>query len=128
MRVLFPSEPFDDRVVDACFEDELRAARRAGYDIYLLAADALQERRFDRAIHRIPSSVADDQVLYRGWMLSVKSYAGLYDALKRRGIRLINRPEQYEHVHHLPASYEIIKDHTARTVWSKSADSWDPKQ
>lgn len=55
--------------------------------------------------------------VYRGWMLTVEQYRGLYDALAARGTRLVNTPEEYRHCHWLPESFDVIRDRSPATVW-----------
>ncbi len=63
------------------------------------------------------SEVPLTTAVYRGWMLSVEQYDMLYATLARRGVELINTPEQYRHCHLLPESYELIKPKSPATVW-----------
>jgi hypothetical protein len=118
MRIVFCSEPYTANRVDPAYQDEADAARRAGLDVSLVSFEMLvEDGDATGAVRRITGSDEAGTALYRGWMLSVEHYAALYEALEARGFRLVNAPEQYRHCHHLPASYEIIRQHTPRTVW-----------
>lgn len=93
MRFVFPRDLIDPRRVDEAFEREAAAAKS-----------------FEGA---------DDLIVYRGWMMKPAEYAHVFEAHDRR---LVNTPEQYEHCHYLPRSYDVIREHTPRTVWSESTD------
>jgi hypothetical protein len=115
--ILFPSQPFEPKAVDYDFADQFEAARESGATVALINQDQMEEGRFEQAVARIglpPGSSA----IYRGWMLPVAEYAKLYSALRGRDIQLINTPDQYEHCHHLPASYNVIEQRTAKSVWT----------
>lgn len=91
MRFVFPRDPVDPRRVDEAFAREADAAE--------------------------PFQGDDDVLVYRGWMLNPAEYARLYETHDRR---FVNSPEQYEHCHYLPRSYDVIREHTPKTVWSES--------
>lgn len=119
MLILFPSQPFAPSEVDSAFADERRAAATAGFSTALVDAEALDARDFDRAVAHLPLRDVSAETLYRGWMLPIESYLGLYDALVDRGYGLVNNPAAYRHAHHLPESYAVLEDHTPKTVWTE---------
>lgn len=125
MKIVFPSQPFEPRTVDAMFQGERQAAEAAGLTTLLLDSDALDRGDQDEAVRWIPQSDSEEQTIYRGWMLSADTYAALHAALARRGARLINTPAQYRTTHHLPESYAAIEDHTPRTVWTTTGATFD---
>lgn len=125
MRVLFPSQPFESKTVDAAFEAERKAAQEAGLESHLVHAEALDEGLYEKAVRRLPEVDGDQIALYRGWMMTSPAYARLYDALAARHFTLINDPDQYRHVHHLPESYPVIRDHTPKTVWTTNGPSFE---
>ena len=43
----------------------------------------------------------------------------LYNALLGKNLALINDPDEYRFCHHLPESYEVIKDYTPKTTFKK---------
>lgn len=55
--------------------------------------------------------------IYRGWMMKPKMYRDFYGRLEKRGIVLINSPEEYERYHMLPGWYEEFKEYTPESVW-----------
>src|SRR5262245_4493751 len=125
MRVFFPSQPFGPRSIDDAFAGELRAAQDAGLETHLVDAEALEAGSFDRAVRRLPDVDNDEVAVYRGWMLTAASYAGLHEALARRRFALINDPDEYLNAHHFPGSYPVIRDHTPRSVWTESGAAFD---
>jgi hypothetical protein len=127
MRLLFPSQPFESKSVDAAFEAEGKAAQEVGLETHLINAEALDEAAYEKAVRRLPQVDVDQTAVYRGWMMTAPAYASLYDVLARKRFRLINDPDQYRHAHHLPESYSAIRDHTPRTVWTTSGASFDLK-
>jgi hypothetical protein len=123
MEVLFPSEMFESKAVDAAFGAERLAAQDAGIETHLIDAEALDAGSFDKAVRRLPEADEKQLVIYRGWMMSAASYGSLHGALARRGLILINDAEAFRHTHHLPESYPIIRGHTPRTVWTTTGPS-----
>ncbi len=115
MRLVLCCDPAEPRNVEPAFEREALAAKAAGLQIDLFDHDALIQGRQPSW-----STVADELAIYRGWMMAPAQYASLYDAVTRSGRRLVNSPEQFEHCHHFPRSYEVIREHTPRSVWSES--------
>lgn len=108
----------DDSEPDSMFIDEVAAATRAGLSFVLVDYDALaRQNNAARAVRDIPVHDEPEAAVYRGWMLSAAQYTTFYDALMSRGIQLINDARQYRNTHYLPASLDIIKDHTPRTVY-----------
>jgi hypothetical protein len=83
----------------------------------LLDHDAVEAGQFDRAVRQVLPQGSLESAVYRGWMMRSENYGRVYDALLGRQRQLVNSPAQYEHCHHLPASYDVIREHTPRTVW-----------
>ena len=120
--ILFPSQMFEPRKVDDSFEQQWKAAREAGFPTLLVHQELLDEGSFSRAVRAID---ARGTGVYRGWMLTVEQYCGLYRSLAERGISLINSPEQYRHCHFLPESFELIRTKSPAAGWT-STPSWRP--
>jgi len=109
---LEPSEP------DRTFGAEVAASERSGLSCVLVDYDALTRGdESSQAVHRVPEQDEPVLAVYRGWMLTPPQYGVLYQALSAKSVRLINNPEQYRHSHHLPENYQIIKEHTPRTIF-----------
>ncbi len=125
MEILFLSHPLDPKAVDPAFKDEFRSARSAGLRCNLLDSESFDDGEYSRAVQRVPKTNDEHMAVYRGWMLTVDQYSALYGALLKRGVRLINSPEQYSHTHHLPESYEVIRENTPRTAWTTTGSEFD---
>lgn len=118
MRLLFPADPFDGRAADEVWQPEVNAAGEAGMPVSLLDYEALfQDGSAARAVRHVAPGAGEEPAVLRGWMVRAEEYGRLYAALEARGLRLINTPSAYVHCHHLPASYEVIRPCTPRTVW-----------
>ena len=117
MKLVFCAAPFAPTTPDSDYADEVTAARAAGFETVLIDFEALvNDRDVRAAVRRIQPNAQLTPALYRGWMLKPALYAELYEALKERGLLLINDPAAYQHCHYLPESYPIIAPHTPRTV------------
>jgi hypothetical protein len=126
MEMVFCDDPGDPGAVEEDFRAEHEAAAGAGFSMSLLDAEALDEGALERAVRRVPRSETPRLGIYRGWMLTVERYAALHGALRRRGLELINSPEQYRTVHHLPACHDIIESCSPRTVWLELGAGEEP--
>jgi len=115
--ILFCMNPLDDKQVDFGYEDELQAIQQHYISYNLVDLEAVIRGNLDEALRRIPHQSDMTSTIYRGWMLKPHQYAQLYDALITKNIQLINTPNMYRYCHHLPASYEAIKDYTPNSVW-----------
>jgi hypothetical protein len=118
VRLLFCSDPLSPARPDEMYLEEVRAAEAAGFEWALINFEALvQEGNAQAAVRRVTPTASPEQALYRGWMLRPEQYGQLYEALRQRGLVLLNDPAAYRHCHYLPDSYEVIRRHTPRTVW-----------
>lgn len=116
MQVLFcrPTEPqsIDDRLdleVDAL--DELGIPHHTIF-IESVVDDELDFDGFD----------LQDDVLYRGWMLTAEEYERVAVAVSDRGGALVTGPEEYEAAHYLPSWHDAIAADTPTTRWTESTD------
>lgn len=125
MKVIFPSQPFEPRIVDSAFAREQRDAAAAGLATALVDSDAIDEGRYDAAVRGITSTGETELAVYRGWMMRVEDYAKLHEALTRRGVVLVNSPEQYRSAHHFPDGYPHIAGHTPKSVWTTTGAEVD---
>jgi hypothetical protein len=113
--VLFPSQPFSPREIDADFESEQLAARSAGLATALVDHTRVTEGAVAAAVARVAEG--QGTALYRGWMLKPRQYEAMFAELEARGVSLVNTPEQYRTCHYLPDSYRWIEGRTPTTVW-----------
>ena len=115
--LLFPAQPFAERVPDDAYADEVAAARQLNLPTALLDVEALLEGNTRRALRGVKAAATEQTAIYRGWMLRPEVYAALYEALLEKNWRLINTPAQYRHTHYLPESYALIAPHSPLTRW-----------
>jgi hypothetical protein len=62
----------------------------------------VDENDAQKSIRKVRQPATNEMSVYRGWMMSPAKYQSLYDALRNRGIELINDPKSYKHCHYLP--------------------------
>lgn len=118
MHIIFCSDPLAPRAVDDAYAGEAQAAMASGLEYHLINYERLvHEHDAVAAVRRVPAAAASELAIYRGWMLRPSEYQALYDALRARGLELINHPAAYRACHYLPESYPIIQDATPATVW-----------
>jgi hypothetical protein len=110
------ADPLNPRRPDAHFAAETDAAARAGFEIALFSYEQLHANDASSVIRHIAPSPGRIALL-RSWMLRTEHYADLYDALLRKGVRLINGLAAYRTCHELPSAYAWIAAHTPATVW-----------
>lgn len=120
MRILFPSDFFDKKKVDADFAGEYEAAKEAGFDVQLFDVEEVDQGEYAKAIRKIPAIEQNGRkanCIMRGWMMRVEKYRDFYDALAEKGMRLINSWDRYAHTHHFPMNYKHIEGHTPFSIW-----------
>jgi hypothetical protein len=118
MLLLYCSDPLARRRPDEAYVSEVEVAAGLGLEHALIRLEPLvDDGDAEEAVKAVPVSPAPRLAIYRGWMLRPFQYDRLYQALARRGIRLINDPDAYVACHFLPASYDRIAGLTPRTVW-----------
>lgn len=115
--IIFCENPLESNKVDFEYQDEFDAALQNGFEILMFNFDDLVRGEILQATRRIKKSDQLVEVIYRGWMLSIKDYASLYNNLLEKGYRLINSVAEYQNCHYLPKSLEFIQDLTPRTVF-----------
>lgn len=123
MRVLYCDSVFDPKTIEPDYENEQKAAVKAGFDTSLLSFEELVDGNVQKSLRYVKESADRVLGIYRGWMLTPTQYSWLYNGLIKKNIHLINTPEQYEHCHYLPNSYSKIESLTARTVWTEDLNS-----
>jgi len=115
-RILFPSEPFEQKVVDSAYTEEYNVCKLMGIKTHLFDYEELVEN--DKLVSDI---FFDDSatLIYRGWMLKPEQYSKLYNKIlhKTNGyVTLLNSPEQYKNCHCFPFVYKDIKDYTPKIL------------
>jgi hypothetical protein len=118
MHIIFCADPLAHRAVDDAYTDEAQAAMASGLEYHLIYYEQLvHEHDAAAAVRRVPRAEAPELAIFRGWMMRPSDYQALYDALRVRGLELINSPAAYCTCHYLPESYPIIREETPATVW-----------
>ncbi len=92
MKLVFCPDPLSPRQPDEAYRAEVAAAERLGTPFILVDHDALAHDDPVRAVRRVPQQPQPDLALYRGWMLTPDQYRLWYEALKAKGLRLLNDP------------------------------------
>lgn len=110
--ILFPSDYYNVRCVDADFKEEYAAAAAAEvWNIALFGYDQwLNEGKL--VLTGVPAG--KHQTVYRGWMMKPEQYRRFYTQLLQNGIQLITSPEEYETMHIFPNVYRYFGSDTAR--------------
>jgi hypothetical protein len=123
MRLIFCADPLNPRQPDPAFQEEIEAAREDGLSYSLISFEALTEQgNAIQAIRRVEAAETQELAVYRGWMLKPEAYTRLYDELAaEKKLVLINSPAAYQYCHYLPENYEVIRDHTPRSIWLHGA-------
>lgn len=122
IRILFPNEPFDRRMVDSIYENEFNSYKLMNIKTYFYDYDELVDN------NKFISNISEDDkgvLIYRGWMLKPEQYEFLYNKIleKTNGyLILINSPEQYRNCHCFPYVYNDIKEYTPRII---VLNDWD---
>ncbi len=127
MKVVFPSIPFDSKLVDSDFEQEFEAAQKVDWDCYLYDHELIEQGNVKDALKAIPKSEGEN-VFQRGWMFTSKKYEDFFDGLISKGYRPIVTPNAYEQSHYLPLAYPLIKKYTAKSDWITGEsvnDAWE---
>jgi hypothetical protein len=119
MTLLYPSDPLDIRKPDDAFAEEFEAMRSAGANLALFQAEGLAAGEFRPR----PALVPQEQVLYRGWMLTPAEYQTLHGAIVGRGSCPLTNVRDYRSAHYLPEWYSTLVEMTPKTVvLAKDAD------
>lgn len=111
MRLIYPADTFNPKAVDEVYADEYAAARDVGFSISLFNFDEFQTGRF----LLFPPIEPDEDVLYRGWMMSGTDYSRFHQAVTSLGGHLLTSPDSYLLCHHLPRWYPQLEQFTAET-------------
>jgi hypothetical protein len=113
MRLLYPSDPFNQKLPDEAYAEEFVAAIQAGFDCSLFSAEDFQGGTFKPR----PSFAAGDKVIYRGWMLQPTEYGRLVEDVSSQGACMVTSLAQYLHCHHLPEWYALCAEVTPKTIF-----------
>lgn len=108
---LFCNHPLYPKKADEDYEEEYNAARLNH------ACTLFSYEDMEKGILSLYGEAVSGLTIYRGWMMKPEMYRSFYDLLEKKGILLINTPEEYEKYHLLPGWYDDFSDETAESVW-----------
>ena len=109
---LFCSHPLYPRRADEDYENEYREAGLR-HSCALFSYEDLEKGKLSLYGREISGLT-----IYRGWMMKPAMYRDFYKQLEKKGIVLINTPEEYERYHLLPGWYNDFKNETAESLWT----------
>ena len=108
---IFCSDPLDSDRIDDAYKAEYQAAG-LNFPCGLFSYEDMEQGKLSLCGEKI-SGLS----IYRGWMMKPEMYRTFYQELLKKGIVLINTPEEYEKYHLLPGWYEEFKDDTSFSIW-----------
>ncbi|GAB3834137.1 ATP-grasp domain-containing protein [Kribbella italica] len=121
--LLVPGDPLNPRRDDPHFAAQAAAARALGVRVARIDHDALaRAATAEESAAAVTGVPADDDAVYRGWMLSSTQYAALAQALEARNVQLRTSPDEYRTAHELPGWYEGLRTVTPESVWTEGSD------
>lgn len=113
MRLLYPCDEFDQKQPDPTYQDEYIAVQATGTACSLYSVEEAEVGLFKPR----PNFFKDEQVIYRGWMLTQQGYCNLHQFVANKGGHLATSIEQYTHCHYLPNWYPLCKEFTPQTIF-----------
>jgi len=121
IQLLFCQDPQHDDAPDSAWLHEVEAAQAVGWPIGLISYEALAEQDNPaRAVRAVPVQSSAERsetwAVYRGWPLSQRHYARLYDALLSRGVRLLSAPSAYDYGRRLSEALPDLGHLTPRSL------------
>jgi len=108
---LFCNHPLYQRQVDEDYQEEYQVAG-LNHSCAFFSYEDLQVGKLS-----LYGEAISGLTIYRGWMMKPDVYRMFYELLEKKGIILINSPEEYECYHTLPGWYEDFKEETAESYW-----------
>lgn len=118
MKIIYCDSVFDNKTIEPDYEEESNAAKKSGFEVYLISFEHLNEGNINQALKFINKSDKNELAIYRGWMLKPSIYEKMYTFLLEKNITLINSSTEYNHCHYLPNSYHKIKSNTPKSNWT----------
>jgi hypothetical protein len=112
MRFLYPCDPFNKKEPDETYSEEFFTALSTGMACSLYSAEDFECGEFKPR----PLFADQEEVLYRGWMLSPSGYGQLVEAIEKKGARAVTSVAEYRFCHYLPEWYQLCKDLTPETI------------
>lgn len=111
---IFCNHPLYQKCVDEDYEEEYQAAG-LNHACALFSYEDMQMGKLSLFGEDISGLT-----IYRGWMMKPEMYKAFYEALEKKGIILINTPEEYNRYHLLPEWYADFQNETIESVWTNT--------
>lgn len=108
MEFIYPSELFNNKLIDENYKEEYELIQKK-FKTHLIDIDNIED---------VKKIIVNDNVIYRGWMLSEEKYQLLENKilLEDRTSALKISSMEYLSSHHLPNWYEDLKDFTPKSI------------
>jgi len=119
--VLFPAFCDALREPDPQFQREASALDALGIPLQVVDVASLESGDLEEALRYFEGG-GPSPVVYRGFILHPQEYAGLYQALSKRGYRMLTTPQEYCHAHLFPEFFPAIADHSIPATWIAGQD------
>lgn len=118
--ILFCQSPIEKGMPDEDYHNEYLSAKANGFEALLFSYEDLTDsNNMHSATSGIKPNDKPAKAIYRGWMLTPKQYAALYNDLLSKNYQLVNTPEEYQNCHYLPDSLKYIAGKTPGTIFEK---------
>lgn len=101
---IYPSDYFDNKVVDESHSAEFNALKKSGFKTILYTDSNRKSLR-----------IQGDICIYRGWMLSEHEYSNLEDFINASGAKMLTSKDEYFKAHYMPNWYDVLADLTPDT-------------
>ncbi len=112
MRLIYPTDTFNPKVVDEIYADEYITAQQMGLATSLFSFEDFQA---DQRFRTRPAVEEAEEVLFRCWMMPPEDYQRLHDAVVAQGGVPVTKPHDYRLCHHLPEWYPLLREQTSET-------------
>ncbi len=105
---ILPSNPMNKKEPDYGYEDEFNKLKENNFKVYLINVDDLESSK--------PFPLYEnEQLIYRGWMLSEEKYEIMNQKVNGN---LITNTKDYLYSHHIVGWYNEIKENTFETYFA----------
>jgi len=122
MKILYPFNPLNPKVIDPDFALEMNAAEMHMIDHGMYDHGGLVKGDPPKTRWRT-AFTGTEKIVMRGWMMDDKKYAKLYNDVPNG--KLVNTPEQFANAHYFPYAYSLsktLRSITPRTWWGTEFD------
>ncbi len=116
IKILFPCDPFDHKIVDSNFKNEYEVSKALGIESFFYDHDLFVDEE-KLKLYGIKDDICG--IIMRTWMLTPSQYEKLFDCLMLRNNVPYVSPYGYEQCHYLSESYKYIEQYTAKTLFSE---------